>query len=220
MVMAAARSNAGECPLSGMTSRGTIERAVAGDPAAIRELVESLMPDAFRVAASVLGEHHLDLDDAVQMGLLAVINQLPSLREEASLRFYAMRIVWRTAASLHRKRKKSVALAEKIRSSEGIEPTEEVIDDASDPVDQGLRRALNDLLHTLPDAQAETLLLRVVLEYELDEIATEMGVPVNTVRSRLRLAREALRHRIESDQRLYDLLSESALATMKGQGLR
>lgn len=183
------------------------EQALAGDPVAVRELIELLMPDAVRVAASALGEDHPDLDDAVQLGLLTVIRELRSFRRQGSFRYYAMRIVQRIAFAVRRKHQRSAVLAEKIRAED--DDGEEAADDGSEPVDQSLRRVLRELFQTLPEAQAETFLLRVVLEYELDEVAVETGVPVNTVRSRLRLAREALRRRIESDPRLAGLLEDS-----------
>jgi RNA polymerase sigma-70 factor (ECF subfamily) len=37
-----------------------------------------------------------------------------------------------------------------------------------------------------------------VLGWSLEEVASATGVPVNTVRSRVRLAKEALRRRIEA----------------------
>ena len=64
---------------------------------------------------------------------------------------------------------------------------------------------LRELLLTLPEEQAEAFLLRVVLEYDVADIARETQVPVNTVRSRVRLAREALRHRIENNPNLKEL---------------
>jgi RNA polymerase sigma-70 factor (ECF subfamily) len=56
---------------------------------------------------------------------------------------------------------------------------------------------LRDVLAQIPPEQAETLSLRVVLGWSLAEIAETMGVPLNTVRSRLRLAKTALRTAIE-----------------------
>ncbi len=188
-----------------------LEAAKAGDPNAIRQIVESLMPDAFRVAVSILGEHHLEVDDAVQVGTLTVIKQLGAFRGDGGFRSFAMRIVSRTALALRRSDKRAVRLVDKIRTSESLEPGEEPICDA-DTVDGSLVRVLSELLQTLPEEQAETLLLRVVLEYELAEVAAETGVPVNTVRSRLRLAREALRRRIESDPHLVELAEERGLA--------
>ena len=182
-----------------------LEAAMAGDATSIREIVESLMPDAFRVAVSVLGEHHPELDDAVQMGTLTVIKQLGAFRGEGGFRGFAMRIVSRTALALRRSDKRTAKLAERIRSSDGIPVDGEVLDESDDSADAGLRRVLSELLLTLPEEQAQTLLLRFVLEYELTEIAAETGVPVNTVRSRLRLAREALRRKIERAPHLTDL---------------
>ena len=48
--------------------------------------------------------------------------------------------------------------------------------------------------------------MRIVLGFSLEEIATQSGAPLNTVRSRLRLAKERLRSRIESDPALRETL--------------
>ncbi|AKU95524.1 putative Ecf-type RNA polymerase sigma factor [Labilithrix luteola] len=189
---------------------------MAGDAQATHALVEALMPDAFRVAVATLGAKHPDLDDAVQLGIMEVMKRLATFRHEASFRTYALLIVSRTAIKVRRKSQRKSILAEKFRLSKGVETDEEVVDDTSDPVDQGLRRVLNELLATLPDVQAEALLMRVVLDYDLDEIATHAGVPVNTVRSRVRLAREALRRRIEADPELCALVAASGLPAVKG----
>lgn len=193
-----------------------VEAARAGDAKAIRVLVEALMPDAFRVAVSVLGVHHPELDDAVQMGVLTVIKQIGAFRGEGGFRSFSMRIVSRSALALRRSDKRTARLAERIRTSENVEPDEEALDETSDPVDGSLRRILSELLQTLPEEQAETLLLRVVLEYDLAAVAAETGAPVNTVRSRLRLAREALRRRIESAPHLMDLAEGRGIAGTKG----
>ena len=44
------------------------------------------------------------------------------------------------------------------------------------------------------------------LGYSLDEVATTTATPLNTVKSRLRLAKRALRRRIESDPLLVEEL--------------
>jgi RNA polymerase sigma-70 factor (ECF subfamily) len=67
------------------------------------------------------------------------------------------------------------------------------------------RRAIRELLVELPEEQAETLALRVMLGWSLEEVASATGAPVNTVRSRVRLAKEALRRRIEANPALADL---------------
>jgi RNA polymerase sigma-70 factor (ECF subfamily) len=71
------------------------------------------------------------------------------------------------------------------------------------------REAMRSLLDQLPLEQAETLTLRVVLGMSLGEVAEATGAPVNTVRSRVRLAREALRKRIEGDPAIAALFGEA-----------
>ena len=66
-------------------------------------------------------------------------------------------------------------------------------------------RLLRELLEDLPEEQAEALTLRVVMGWSLEEVARASGAPVNTVRSRVRLAKEALRARIEARPALAEL---------------
>jgi RNA polymerase sigma-70 factor (ECF subfamily) len=65
---------------------------------------------------------------------------------------------------------------------------------------------LRSLLSELPEEQAETFALRIVLGYSLEEVAAATGVPLNTVRSRMRRAREVLKARLDADPRLLALL--------------
>ncbi len=62
-----------------------------------------------------------------------------------------------------------------------------------------LREIFRRLLDELPEAQAEALVLRVVLGHSLEETAAIAGAPENTIRSRIRLAREGLKKRIEAE---------------------
>ena len=68
------------------------------------------------------------------------------------------------------------------------------------------KRHVRELLALIPQEQAEALALRVALGWSLEEIAAASNTPLNTVRSRLRLAKEALRKRIETDPLLRDEL--------------
>ena len=60
----------------------------------------------------------------------------------------------------------------------------------------------------LPKAQAEALLLRAVVGLSVSEIAADAGCPEETIRSRLRLAKNALRSRIDGDVRLRESLED------------
>ena len=61
------------------------------------------------------------------------------------------------------------------------------------------RALLRAFFGELPEDQGEVLVLRLALGYSLREIALICTTSVTVVRSRLRLAKEALRARIEAD---------------------
>ena len=65
---------------------------------------------------------------------------------------------------------------------------------------------MRTLLDDLPPEQAEALALRTMLGWSLEEIARASAAPVNTVRSRLRLAKESLRRKIEASPGLLEAL--------------
>ena len=52
---------------------------------------------------------------------------------------------------------------------------------------------MRDLIRRLRPIQAETLVLRAVLGFSMEEIASLTEVSVNTVKTRLRLGKNALR---------------------------
>jgi len=183
-----------------------LPRAVDGDAVAVRAVLFALSPEMTRAARAVLGASDAELDDAVQESLLGLLHALPSFRGECGLRRFANRIAVRTALRVRRRGQRRVAHAESLAEAGASEPPER---SRRGPDVQHLaarRKALLlELLDALPEVQAETLALRVVLGYSLEETASATGVPVNTVRSRVRLAREALRARIESEPGLHEL---------------
>lgn len=182
-----------------------MKRAQAGDATAVGELVSRVAPVALRAARMVLGWGAQDIEDAVQDGLLGFVQALPRFRGECSASTLTTRIAVR-AALLTRKRRQ--------RRAQRFAPLELAPEPASSdtqaPSLEGARRRelLRSLIDELPEAQGETLALRVIMEMSLEEVATATGVPVNTVRSRMRLAREALRERIEADPTHSEALGE------------
>jgi len=66
--------------------------------------------------------------------------------------------------------------------------------------------AVREILATLPTAQAEALALHAILGYTLEEIAEATGVSVETVHSRLRLAKQGLRKQILNDPRWREVM--------------
>ena len=63
------------------------------------------------------------------------------------------------------------------------------------------RRCVRDLLARLPREQAEVMALHIVLGHSLLEVSQSTSIPLNTVKSRLRLAKQALRRHLEVECR-------------------
>ena len=179
-------------------------RAAAGDLEATQALLGYLSPIVRRVVAGVLGATHADFDDVVQQSLIAVLGALPKFRGECSPAGYASRIAFRVALRIRKQRGQELSRLDALSLDTPSERNAPSPMDVSDA--QRRRDVLRDLLSRLPEEQAETLTLRVVLGWSLEEIASATGAPTNTVRSRMRLAKEALKKNIERTPALADEL--------------
>lgn len=169
--------------------------AGSGDARAMKQLLEALTSRVSRVVRVVLGAGHPEVDDVTQLSLIAFTQALSAFRGECQPTHYASRIAVRTAVNARRRSRALQARHDDLSEAEGIETST-----AHDEVmAERRKRLVRDLLGVIPEEQAEALALRVALGWSLEEIAEASGAPLNTVRSRLRLAKEALRKRIESD---------------------
>ncbi len=180
------------------------ERAAQGDTEATGALLKALAPGMIRSVHALMGKGHPDADDVVQKSLIALVQSLPQFRGECTPQHYASRIVARAVIASKRR-----------TNSRSVHHDEEAEVDATTSPDpsqhEGLvaerRRALvRELLEELPEEQAEAFAMRVGLGFSLPEVAAAASVPLNTVRSRIRLAKEALRRRIDADPALLELL--------------
>jgi RNA polymerase sigma-70 factor (ECF subfamily) len=182
--------------------RALARAAAAGQREATVRLMSLVAPPVAAAIRALLGPKHPELEDVVQEALLAITSALDRFRGESSFLHYARRIAVRTALAQRRSqdqgaRRLAETLAMVAPSTTSVAP----------PIEREQRVALlARLLDELPEGQAECLAYRVLLEYPLPQIAREIGVPVNTVRSRVRLARNHLRDRILGDPALAESL--------------
>ena len=189
---------------------GSIERptdivrlAVSGDAHATRLLLQQVVRQVVRAVRSIVGPQFPDVDDVVQESLIAFIQALPSFRGECDPAGFACTIALRTALGARRRgrtwrdRYADAADAEALPSTDSPSANSEA---------QRRMALLRNLLDEIPAEQAEALTMRVVLGWSLDEIARASQAPTNTIRSRLRLAKEALRRKIESNPALAEEL--------------
>lgn len=174
-------------------------RAARGDDEATGRLLRTLAPRLVSAVRAVMGGGHADLDDAVQQALIAFVQALPAFRGDCDPAGYARVIAVRAAIAVRKRSRVRAARHDEVETEALPESTR-----GADAAATASRRQelLRDLLAELPPEQAETLALRVMFGCSLEEVAQQTGAPLNTVRSRVRIAKERLRTRIEANPEL------------------
>jgi RNA polymerase sigma-70 factor (ECF subfamily) len=127
------------------------------------------------------------LDDTIQECLFAAVKALQSYRFDGNIRHYVTKISLRIAIAVKRTnaaRSQRQDLLRQEQPGEGSVAEEW----STDEVDM-----VRGILEHLSGVQSEAVLMRIVLGFSVDEIATMTGVTRNTVKTRLRLGKNALR---------------------------
>jgi RNA polymerase sigma-70 factor (ECF subfamily) len=183
-----ASSDASPCDLTALALE-----ARTRDPAAMRRFLEAIAPSVRNVCRGVLGAGHVDLEDTVQECLIDILRALPKYRVEGTIVHYTNRIALRA----------SIAARQRGRSRE--QRLRALAEQALVPGFSGSDNAfpnlwlVRDVIDELSTVQAEAVLMRMVLGCSVEEIATATQVPVNTTKSRLRLAKDYLRRRLDGE---------------------
>jgi len=180
-----------------------VEQVLSGDERAAARVLGHVGPAVLRTVRGVLGREDAEVEDLVQESFVALLRALPAFRGESGLRTFATRIAAKLAMSSLRRRHRR-------REHDRRRPT--VLDvptdlDAAVHAEEQLQM-VRTVVAALPRVQGETLLLRWVLGHSLTEVAEITGAPVNTVRSRLRLGRNAMATMLRKHPRWRELNEE------------
>jgi RNA polymerase sigma-70 factor, ECF subfamily len=162
-----------------------VDRAVDGDARAFAALVTRYGRLLQRFAVHVLGST-TGSDDVVQEALVTAWQQLDDLHDRTAVRAWLIRIVTRKALSAVR----SARVHDDVDDLEPAAPAglgPEVLAEAG-----SLSVALAAALDRLPEVQRRSWTLRELGGFSYDEIATELDLPLSTVRGALARARATL----------------------------
>jgi RNA polymerase sigma factor (sigma-70 family) len=165
-------------------SNQLIEAACSGNEAAIEQLLTVCQPDLKRFARRTCTNTE-DAEDAVQVALWRLHRKIGMLRTVAAFATWLFRIVERECYRLFSARKATVS-----------------IDDLADdqhpqhwiPLD--LRTDLTRAIQTLPEGYRAVLVLRDVDGLTTPEVASELGISGEAVKSRLHRARAIVRDKL------------------------
>lgn len=161
-------------------------RARAGDHEAFAELVERHEAMVYSLAWHFFGDRSR-AEEIAQDVFLQLYRNLQTIESDAHLLFWLRQVTTRRCIDVGRRsRLKAVSL-----------------DDAGDlradstSADPLLDRRLRQLVQELPDPQRAVVTLRYQEDLDPSEICRIVGMPVNTVKSHLHRALQALRRKLE-----------------------
>jgi RNA polymerase sigma-70 factor (ECF subfamily) len=183
--------------------RLTLGRSVAGDrPRRLAEVYERNVDYVYRCLVG-LGLDEAAAEDAVQDVFLVVHGKLDAFEERTarSMRTWLYAIALRISRK-HRAGRWRETLGQTEDASECSRraPSEQRGPEAR-AHDRHLLRLLNEALEGIEPAQREVFVLAELEQCTAPEIAEITGAPVNTVYSRLRLARRKVKERLADHDR-------------------
>jgi RNA polymerase sigma-70 factor (ECF subfamily) len=180
-----------------MSDQDLAQRVAGGSEAAMRLLMRRHNQTLYRTARSILHDD-AEAEDAVQEGYLSAFRSIGTFRGDARLSTWLTRIVVNESLGRLRKTRRAnvipmdgdagVALAVEARMNE----------ESPDPPEKEAMRAqsrklIEAKIDELPAAFRTVFVLRAVEEMSVEEVATSLGIPEATVRTRFFRARALLR---------------------------
>jgi RNA polymerase sigma-70 factor (ECF subfamily) len=165
-------------------------------PTTLADIYRDHFPFVWRLVHR-LGVADSQLEDAVQDVFIVVHRRLPDFEGRSSVRTWLAGIVRRVVADYRRAKTRKPALSRARTDTEVDE-----LQTAHATPEEGVMateaaRILYLLLDELDDDKREVFILAELEQWSLADIAVTTGLNVNTVSSRLRLARENFEHAAE-----------------------
>jgi RNA polymerase sigma-70 factor (ECF subfamily) len=169
-----------------------VSAAVAGDREAAQALLTELLPRVGNLVRYLIGRD-ADVEDITQRILVEILRSLHTFRGDSQLATWSDRIAIRTTLS-HMKRRRVVAarLSDVSTDLTAVQNEQE----GDNPEQYLVRRQAVRALDELPEEQRTAVVLHHIVGMSVSELADQLAVPFETVRSRLRLGLRKLRERL------------------------
>lgn len=145
---------------------------------------------AFRVAFGVLRNRE-DAEDVTQEAFARAYRQFSKLRDRNCFRSWLVRMTWRAAIDHQRSRRRRT-VREEMEPATILEASQ-----TDDLVAKERAATLWKAIDALPEKLRMTIVLAGIEEYDTREVASLLGVPEGTVKSRLFLARKRLKELLQ-----------------------
>lgn len=175
--------------------RSLVEQAQRGDREAFQAVAFALSDPLFAVAHRILRDFDA-AGDALQVALVRIWRDLPSLRDPARIEAWATRALVRACYDQLRSDRRASPTTLRLLADADGDPV--LADPAASITD---REEMERAFRRLNADQRAVIVLQYYRDLTLPQIAELLGVPIGTVRSRAHYAKRVLRDAIEADAR-------------------
>ncbi len=168
----------------------------AGRSSAYADLMRRNNQRLYRLARGVLGDD-AEAEEAVQAGYVRAFTHIESFKGEASVATWLARIVLNEAMMRQRKRRPTVDIDDV--SEQALEAGRAATSTRREPSPEQalarreINRAIERAVDALPAGFRSVFVLRAVEQLSIDETALALGIPEETVKTRLHRANKLLR---------------------------
>ncbi|MES2360327.1 MAG: RNA polymerase sigma factor [Pseudomonadota bacterium] len=178
-------------------------RAAQGDAHAFECIMRRHNRLLFRTARSIL-KSDADTEDAVQEAYLSAWRSMASFRDDARLSTWLVRIVLNEALGRVRRNSAQVISLNMVTGHVESGEQESMEGHTDEQPDQlasraEMRRLMEARIDALPEVFRTVFMLRAVQEMSAEEVASALGIPDATVRTRFFRARSLLRESLSRD---------------------
>jgi RNA polymerase sigma-70 factor (ECF subfamily) len=198
-----------------MSEDGAIlSKAVAGDTAAFRALYTRHRPDVARLVFRMLGPRS-DLDDVVQEVFFQVFRSLKDFRGQSKFSTWLHRVAVNVVLMHRRAARSRPVLTEEL--SYDVTADEELTPPDEDADRRERMRAFGRLIDRLAEKKRTVFILHELEGIPPTDIASIVGAPVLTVRTRLFYARRELETMLADEPALASLKATFGKASEEGE---
>ena len=173
--------------------QGLVERARAGDRDAFAGIVQVLGDRLYAIAVRILRDPDL-AQDAYQEAMISAWRQLPFLRDAERFEAWVQRILINACYAESKRRKRWTT------NVRVLDLNEDVAGESGHAIHDRNQLAL--AFRDLTVEQRSVFVLHHHLGMPLVEIASTLGIPAGTARSRLHYATQALRRALDAGEAL------------------
>lgn len=167
----------------------TIKKAATGDMEAFEAIYRVASGYVYTVALKVTRNSE-DAEEVTQDVFLSIYKNLAKFQFRSSIKTWIYRITTNKAINAYRKRAKDNG--KKVVFNDEVDLGEVNTAKASTLDNEDNKRMVNSMLESLPVEQRVCVVLKDIEGLKYEEIAKTLKVNINTVRSRLKRAREKL----------------------------